>query len=397
MLIGSSKSDRCLTWTPDAEVAFTAVKDALVDATLLVHPQADALTCLITDASDCAVSAVLQQRINSVWSPFAYFSRKLTLAETRYSMLDQELLAVYPAIKHFRHYIEGKEFFIVTNHKPLTFALATQSKQHSPRQVRHLDFVAQYTSDICYLKGLSNAAADALSRVEVDAIHTGVTPPIDFVAMARAQQDDPQLQNHPDSSSLQFCAVPLPTVDVTFLCDMITGTPRPYVTQAFQRAVFNALHSLSHPGIHAMQRLITARYVWPGINTDVRRRACSCLQCQQTKVHQHTVTPPGTLATLDARFDRVHIDLVGPLPPCKGYSYLLTCVDRFTRWPEAIPLLDITASTVAHAFITGSITRFGAPSTITIDSSNLIFGTSSCTFLELHASGPWHTIHPPMV
>ena len=66
----------------------------------------------------------------------------------------------------------------------------------------------------------------------------------------------------------------------------------------------------------------------------------------------------------DARFDVVHIDLVGPLPPSHGYQYLLTCVDRFTRWPEAIPLTEIT---VARAFVFGWIARFGVPSTIVTD------------------------------
>ena len=146
------------------------MKDALSNATLLVHPQSDAPTCIITDASDTAIGAVLQQRIDSVWSPLSYFSRKLTPAETRYSTFDRELPAVYLAIKHFRHSIKGRRFFIVTDHKPLTFALASQSKHHSPRQIRHLDFIAQFTSDIRFLKGSSNAAADALSRVEVDAI-----------------------------------------------------------------------------------------------------------------------------------------------------------------------------------------------------------------------------------
>ena len=77
--------------------------------------------------------------------------------------------------------------------------------------------------------------------------------------------------------------------------------------------------------------------------------------------------PLSTFSTPDARFDMVHIDLVGPLPPSKGYTYLLTCIDRFTRWPEAYPLTNMTAQSVAEAFITGWIARFGTPSTITTD------------------------------
>ena len=110
--------------------------------------QFDVPTSVMIDASVAVVGIILQQFVQDEWCPIAYFFRKLKPAGTRYSTFDRELLAIYLAIKHFRQILEGRQFYILTNHKPLIYSLSSSSNRHFPRQIRHFNFISQFTLNI---------------------------------------------------------------------------------------------------------------------------------------------------------------------------------------------------------------------------------------------------------
>ena len=68
--------------------------------------------------------------------------------ETRYSAFDPKLLAVYATIRHFRHNLKGRNFFVNTDQKPLTYVMTSVTERPSLRQTRHLAFIAEFTTDI---------------------------------------------------------------------------------------------------------------------------------------------------------------------------------------------------------------------------------------------------------
>ena len=134
-----------------------------------------------------------------------------------------------------------------------------------------------------------------------------------------------------------------------------------------RRAVFNNLHSLSQPGIKASRRLVSERYVWPNMRRHIAAWTRTCHDCQQSKVHRHIKAPLQTFPAPDSRFDSIHVDIVGPLIPSKGNTYLFTCIDRYTRWTDAIPMPDATAESCASALLSGWVSRFVVPRTISSD------------------------------
>lgn len=166
-LIGAKKKDkRPIQWEihEESSRAFEACKEQLAKATLLVRPLKGAPVAIYTDASNTAIGAVLEQLEQGQWKPIAFYSKKLNDAQLKYSTYDRELLAVYGSLKFFRQMVEGKSLVIKTDHKPLTYCFSQKSDKASPRQVRQLDYISQFTTDIRHIDGDKNIVADALSR-----------------------------------------------------------------------------------------------------------------------------------------------------------------------------------------------------------------------------------------
>ena len=197
-------------------------------------------------------------------NPCHFSVKKISPATTRYCAFDRELLAAYATIRHFRHNLEVREFFVNTDHKPLTSVLTERS---SLLQTRYLAYIAEFTPDIRYVKGETNFVADALSRPSVSAIDCDSAINYEDLNANQALDTEFTRLRHSTSSTLDFDYLKPST---TYWYGAM------YQPDTQDRKKF---------------RRNTSRFRTPispiGINIDIANWCTSCTGCQTAKVSRH--------------------------------------------------------------------------------------------------------------
>ena len=188
---------------------------------------------------------------------------------------ERELYACYASIRHFQYMLDARLFTLYTDHRPVVNRFYSWTSPASPRQSRHLDFIAQFTNDVRHVAGPDNIA-DALSRPFEPPLLNAILPElpsINYLHGAIAQRRDTeisQLRLHNDTS-LDLQELPLADHGIHILCDVSQSTPRPVIPHSLRFRVFKTFHGLAHPGQQSSIRIISRVVVWKGMRKDIAR------------------------------------------------------------------------------------------------------------------------------
>lgn len=184
---------------------------------------------------------MLRTRLSGgTWQPLGFYSEKFSDSQRNYSTFGRELTAMKLAVKYFRFFLEGREFIIFMDHKPLTHVMGSNSSSRLPHEDRYLRYISQFTTDIQHIIGINNTVADALSRIEAISA-------IDLNAITNDRVGDPELQKLRTSSSLKIEPVHMPNTSRPVYCDVsVKNRIRPFIPANHRNSILHQLHGLAY-------------------------------------------------------------------------------------------------------------------------------------------------------
>ena len=378
-------------WTPEHQQAFDFFKKVLTEAPVLVLPDTTKPFVLYTDASTYAIGAILSQVYDDGDRVVSYLSRSLNSAEQNYTTTERECLAIVWSIKTFRPYLHGQDFTIITDHHSLVWLMTY--KDASPRLLRWSITLQEYKFKVVYRPGKNHANVDALSRnVSVLAITSvkssdsiSIGPEFGesqrrdaslsyFYQLGLHQHDSFVLRNgvlfkrKSTPKQLQKWLKLDPSDDnLLYLyqdCLVIPASARAEALTIVHDDAFSG----AHMGFRKCWLKLQQRFWWPRMAKDLDHWIKSCKICAQFSPSK----PPrvGKLMSIPVMspFEIVGVDVVGPLTiTSKHRRFIVVITDHFSKWAEAFPVTNHSATVVADLLVREVFSRYGVPKKILTD------------------------------
>ncbi|XP_024156291.1 uncharacterized protein LOC112164308 [Rosa chinensis] len=372
-------------WTEPAIVAFEKLKQALISTPVLATPDFSKEFVIECDASDLGIGAVLSQDGH----PIAYMSKALAQRHLALSVYDKEMLAVVAAVQHWRPYILGHHFKILTDHRTIEHFL--NQKITTPAQQKWLLKLLGYDYSIQYKAGKNNAAPDALSRGASLALLSGMSKPIhDYVAeIQKSCEADPEVQN----IVLALQQDPTSKKNFSLNHSQLFYKTRMFVpsTDGWRSKIIAEFHEGllgGHAGRSRTHKRILRSFAWPGIHQDIKRFVSACEVCQRN--HYEAIKPPGLLQPLsipDKAWSSISMDFIDALPKSEGKTAIWVVVDKLTKYAHFIPLSHpYTAASLAKVFVQEVFKLHGMPDNIISDRDPIFLSTFWESFFKLQGT-----------
>ncbi|BHF83536.1 hypothetical protein SprV_0902667900 [Sparganum proliferum] len=409
------EKSRCSNWSGVEQSAFELAKAALTSSSVLVHYDPEKPIILKCKPSPYDVGAVLMHRMPSgVEMPIAFASRTMSQAETKYSQLDKEALAIMFGLHHFHLYPFGRPFEIHTDNKPLLGLLGGKrgiQQMSSPRMQRWALTVSAYTYAMKYVTGSANVVADALSRLPivddgingapvfetVNLLQNPVNAPVTCQQIRQWTSRDPLLSRvkralqsgWPSSTSSDFQPFFSRQNELSLQDGCILWGNRVVVPPQGRRAILRDLHN-AHPGTVRIKPLTRSYVWWPKINADIENVVKACHVCQITRKTSPKV-PLKPWAWPDSPWKRVHVDYFGPF---QGHMVLVV-VDAHTKWIDAIPTGNSCSSLTTINKLRTVFSTFGIPEMVVSDNGPAFTSAEFKDFMEKNGirhltTAPYH-------